>query len=182
MLRRVRSFEAPYLRSRFVQLLEMLLAVVATAVLWMFMTHTLYEELVVYASPALWATINILVIAFVAALLVLGAWQAYNWLWFHDKHRRGEFRWQSLEEVAVLYGVSGSDMAVLQDVRQARGVHPNRARSSVVNRLAPPVGRCTRSTTVHRSSSAGRSRSGPLACRSCRRRRSRAMPSLTTPA
>ena len=97
----------------------MLLAVVATAVLWVFMTHTLYEELVVYASPALWATIDILVIAFVAALLVLGAWQAYNWLWFRDKRRRREFRWQPLEEVAVLYGVSGSDMAVLQDVRQA---------------------------------------------------------------
>lgn len=52
--------------------------------------------------------------------LIMGGWQFYNWYRFHGKDRRKAFKKQPLSEVAALYGMSESDMQIIQsDFRQA---------------------------------------------------------------
>jgi hypothetical protein len=98
---------------------EKLLAVLSTIVLWGFLSVTLYRKLFVEANESLQLVLAILLLGLVISVLLLGSWQLYNWARYRKKTRRQEFRRQTLAEEGVLYGISESNMARLQDIRKA---------------------------------------------------------------
>lgn len=111
-------FEAGGKRHPVVRLLENLIAVFCTLVMWLFLILTLYNKLYVNANPQEGRVLLTICLAFGAAFLLLGLWQLYNWLRFHKKARRKEFPHQSLAEVGKLYGISGENMERLQEIRK----------------------------------------------------------------
>ncbi len=110
-------YEAKDKQNWLVRIVEKVIAVVGTVILWIFMAWTLYQKLFVDVTPALLQVLWILVLALVGAVLLMGLWQAYNWFRYHKKARRKAFRKQSLAELGNLYGISDLNMLRLQEIR-----------------------------------------------------------------
>ena len=98
---------------------ERIFAIVMTIIMWIFIAITLHNKLYIEVGDGFWHVIDIMVLGGVAAVIVLGIWQWYNWILYHGKSRRKEFKHHSLHEVGALYGISAEDMARLLDVRKA---------------------------------------------------------------
>lgn len=107
-------------RNKLVVLLEKLIAVVFTILMWCFLIWHIYSKLFsdVYADSSM-EMLVLLLIVFVIILVVAGSWQFYNWYLYHGKDRRREFPPQPLDEVGELYGISSPNMERLQAIRQA---------------------------------------------------------------
>ena len=112
-------YDAKNKRALPIRLLEKFLSIICTAILWIFIIITLYNKLYVNANNSLLHVFSILALFFIAAVLILGLWQFYNWFRFHNQKRRKEFPQQSLDEVGKLYGISARNMERLQQIRNA---------------------------------------------------------------
>jgi poly-beta-1,6-N-acetyl-D-glucosamine biosynthesis protein PgaD len=110
-------FEAKHKRSLLVRVLEDIIAIACTIILWFFIVITLYNKLYVNANDNQTNFFIIMALVCVAVVVIMVIWQFYNWFLFHDKKRRKEFPQQSLAEVGELYGISKDNMERLQKIR-----------------------------------------------------------------
>ena len=110
-------FEAKERQNFIIRVLEQLIAICATIVLWMFLLVAFYNKIYVETNASLEHVGEILLTSFILTVALLGGWQFYNWFRFHNKGRRKEFKPQSLEEVGMLYGISLGNMERLQEIR-----------------------------------------------------------------
>lgn len=99
------------------RLLEKIVVILSTIILWGFIVLTLYHKLFVDINSSLTQVLAVMIVAFAAVVLLLGGWQFYNWFRFHKKARRRAFKQQSLAEVGSLYGISADNMERLQSIR-----------------------------------------------------------------
>ena len=107
-------------RNKRVVLMERLIAILFTILMWCFLFFDIYSKL--FSGAYLESSIEMLMlflIVFLIVLIVTGGWQFYNWYLYHGKDRRREFPPQSLDEVGTLYGISSPNMERLQSIRQA---------------------------------------------------------------
>ena len=133
------AYEAKDKQNWLVRIVEKLIAVVATVVLWVFLGLTLYYKLFVDITPALMRVLWILVMALGGAVLLMGLWQSYNWLRFHKKARRKAFKRQSLAELGSIYGISDINMLRLQEIRSVAVVEFKNHRYYYCIEGAPPI-------------------------------------------
>ena len=110
-------YEAKDQRNILIRIGEKILTIFATVVLWIFIALTLHHKLFAESNASLLRVWWIMALAFVIAVLLMVAWQFYNWFRYHNKARRRDFRRQTLAEVGKLYGISAINMARLQKVR-----------------------------------------------------------------
>lgn len=111
-------------RSKLVKIIEAVLSIIFTLLMWEFVAWMLLTNLIYGTVPdGSRAVLLVLPIAALAAVLLLGIWQLYNWARFHGKDRRREFPPQSLGEVGSLYGIIEEDMKRLQESCQSVKVH-----------------------------------------------------------
>ena len=107
-------------RKRWVVFLEWLVSIVLTLLLWVVLYKEIINQLLGRGLPRTLGMLSFLLIVSLLIFVVMGGWQFYNWYRFHGKDRRKTFEQQPLSEVAVLYGMSTSDMQIIQgDFRQA---------------------------------------------------------------
>lgn len=111
---------APENRSRWLHILEKLLAGIFTLVLWFWVLRYIYNQL--FDATTVSKSVDMMIfllIATVVIFLVEAFWQFYNWMLFHGKDRRREFPTQGLDEVGELYGISRDHMETLQEIQRA---------------------------------------------------------------
>ena len=112
-------YEANHKRYLLIRIIESILSIACTIILWLFVIITLYNKLYVHKNANLQHTLILMAIAIIAAISLMILWQFYNWLRFHRKKRRKAFPQQPLAEVGRLYGISADNMERLQQVRNA---------------------------------------------------------------
>ncbi len=105
---------APEKRSSLLGIIEKILAVIFTVLLWCFLLFYIYSRL--FQTESMERTTSMmefLLLAVGVIFLVEFGWQFYNWFLFHGKDRRREFPAQSLQEVGRLYGITEHHMEEL---------------------------------------------------------------------
>ena len=110
-------YEAKNKRHLLIRIIENILSLAFTIVLWLFIIITLYNKLYVNTNAGLLHTLTIMTLVVIASILLIILWQFYNWLRFHRKKRRKDFPQQTLAEVGRLYGISAENMERLQQIR-----------------------------------------------------------------
>jgi poly-beta-1,6-N-acetyl-D-glucosamine biosynthesis protein PgaD len=110
-------YEAKNKRHLLIRIIENILSLAFTIVLWLFIIITLYNKLYVNTNASLLHTLTIMTLVVIASILLIILWQFYNWLRFHRKKRRKDFPQQPLTEVGRLYGISAENMERLQQIR-----------------------------------------------------------------
>ena len=110
-------YEATHKRHLLIRIIENILSITFTIVLWLFIIITLYNKLYVNTNAGLLHTLTIMALIVIASILLIILWQFYNWLRFHRKKRRKDFPQQTLAEVGRLYGISAENMERLQQIR-----------------------------------------------------------------
>jgi len=110
-------YEAKNKRHLLIRIIENILSLAFTIVLWLFIIITLYNKLYVNTNASLLHTLTIMTLVVIASILLIILWQFYNWLRFHRKKRRKDFPQQTLAEVGRLYGISAENMERLQQIR-----------------------------------------------------------------
>jgi len=110
-------YEAKNKRHLLIRIIENILSITFTIVLWLFIIITLYNKLYVNTNAGLLHTLTIMALIVIASILLIILWQFYNWLRFHRQKRRKDFPQQTLAEVGRLYGISAENMERLQQIR-----------------------------------------------------------------
>lgn len=110
-------YEANHKRYLLIRIMESILSVVCTIILWFFIVITLHNKLFINPNSSLQHTLTILALVFIVSIILLLLWQFYNWLRFHRKKRRKDFPQQTLAEIGRLYGISADNMERLQQIR-----------------------------------------------------------------
>lgn len=107
-------------RNKLVVFTEWGLSIVLTIFLWIVLFQGIINQLLGERLQQTLRMMSFLFIVSVLIFLIMGGWQFYNWYRFHGKDRRKAFKQQPLREVAVLYGMSESEMERIQgNFRQA---------------------------------------------------------------
>ena len=106
-------------RNKLLVVLEWLVSVIGTILVWCFLVWDIYEKLFSGQYTGSMSMLILLLFVILVIVLVGGVWQFYNWYMFHGKDRRQKFPKQSIAEVGNLYGISQPNMEELQSIRQA---------------------------------------------------------------
>ena len=106
-------------RNKLLVVLEWLVSVIGTILVWCFLARDIYEKLFSGQYSGSMSMFILLLFVMLVIVVVAGCWQFYNWFLYHGKERRREFPRQSIAEVGNLYGISSPNMEKLQSIRQA---------------------------------------------------------------